>query len=240
MGSCNSSEVKEISKSQVKLNPKAEFFSSKGEKLSDLKGYHDTPSQKIEIIILLKNVNKAFYSIELSQRIDNNNIALGSTQPVEGTNIDFMTSFKLNYYFEKEQTIFLKLKKDSLLSNYDFSVGRLMGAKGQKIILPLDGNGSIDIQGQNCQDECFEAKISVSFLNKSYNKLETYFTVERDISKLNNLQFVKAYRSELYYEKTPGTFKFNEFTLSTNSLNDNNNSKPFKIQFYNLNNNEFI
>ena len=121
----NSVDVKlivtpKIESSIIQINRMSEFFSIKGEKLADLKGHGDSPSQQIEIIAILKDVEKAMYSIELISKLENLDISLGKTKEIQGVYIDFMTSFGLRYYFEKDQEILINVKKDHKYFNLHF------------------------------------------------------------------------------------------------------------------------
>jgi hypothetical protein len=235
---CSSSNVEklEILESDHVLNRKCEYFTLKGESISGIKG-DAGPSQKIEFFFFIKNVEFAKYSMEIEQTIEDTSYEIGKTKEFEGTNIDFMTSFAMNYYFEKEQILNLKVKKNQNVIVFKYAVGKLMGSQGQIAIIPFylgqENSGSLILQAQNIKDDNYESVIKVLLYarDKSTN-LDPYFFLKRDISSPDHVSHVNAYKSEVLNNQTNNYYDFQKITIRTLYLNNNINTKPFLIDFH--------
>jgi hypothetical protein len=243
---CSSSntEKAEDLKGDDVLNRKCQYFTLKGEKISSIKG-DVGPSQKIEIFLFLKKVEFALYSIEIDELIDEHTYHVGKTNEYEGTDIEFMTSFSMNYYFEKEQILLLKLIKNETFKTYTYEVGKLMGAQGQIAAIPIDPEikekGNIILQAQNIKDDNYEAQIKVLLYarDKKIN-LEPYFYLKRDISSKGHISYLNAYKSEVLNNQINNYYDFSRITIRTLYLNNNINTKPFIIEFYDAFSNSVI
>jgi hypothetical protein len=235
MGGCHSehtsNHVNNIKKSNIDLKP--EFFSRKGEKLSDLKCYEDSPSQNIEIFLFLKDVESAIYEIDVLLKTGNIDTFLGKTKEIQGNNIDFMTSFSLNYYFEKEQTLTLIVNKNRVKSDViNTNVGKIMGSLGQREVISFHNKGNLTIQACNIKNDSYYAEINVTLNINRSNKIDPFYYFKRNISKGGNIQFVKSYKSEVLICNSTHQYNFSQVTLETIALNDNDYNKAFLIEVY--------
>ena len=243
MGGCHSEHsarsVNNIKKSNINIKP--EFFSKKGEILSDLKGYEDSPSQNIELFFFLKDVEFAVYEIDVILKTGNIESCLGKTKEIQGINVDFMTSFTLNYYFEKEQSLTIIIYKNHSKSEvFRTNIGKIMGSLGQREIVSIHNGGNLTIQANNIRNDSFYAEISVSVNLNQSSRIDPFYFFKKDISKGNINQLVKSYKSEVLTFNNTNKYSFSLVTLETTSLNDNDNNKAFIIEIYDANTMSFL
>ncbi len=243
MGGCHSEHTKHYTNNikKTNINLKPEFFSRKEEKLSDLKCYEDTPSQNIEIFLFLKDVDSAIYEIDVFLKTGNIDTFLGKTKEIQGSNIDFMTSFSLNYYFEKEQTLTLIVNKNHVKSEViSTSIGKIMGSLGQREVISFHNKGNLTVQACNIKNDSYYAEINVYLNLKRSNKIHPFYYFKRNISKGGNILFVKSYKSEVLSYNSDSKYSFSQVTVETIALNDNDNNKPFLIEVYDSKNMDVI
>jgi hypothetical protein len=217
MGICNSDNGKNLKK--------GEYLIKKEQR--SLRVVDGGPSQKVELFIFLKSNENAKFEVELFQKINNYENNLGRSKAFEGTTIDFMILFELTYYFEKEQELKLLLYKNSSPTEYKFTLGKVMGSRGQNYIFKIE-NGEISVQGKaskKSEEKMVEMKICLETSDEK--KLEPLFYLEREIS--SNV-FTKVYRSERNEQKK--THNFEKVSIRSTFLTDNLNN-PFYIRFFN-------
>lgn len=243
---CSSSNAEKSEESKIDdvFSRKFQYFTLKGEKISSIKG-DIGPSQKIEIFLFLKKVELAMYYIEIDEWIDDHNYNIGKTNQYEGTDIEFMTSFSMNYYFEKEQILVLKLHKNDTFETYKYEVGKLMGAQGQIAAILINPQrkecGNLILQAQNIKDDNYEVQFKVLlYARDKKTNLEPYFYLKRDISSKDHNSYMNAYKSEVLNNQINNYYDFSRITIRTLYLNNNINTKPFVIEFHDASSNSAI
>lgn len=232
---CSTSNYLNIEKklSDSNQSKQCKYYKYDGEFKLEIKE-KDGPSEKIELDLILDDVENAKYSVELSQNIENEVFELGQTEEIQGTKIIFTKFFLLNYYFEKDQILYLKLNKNSHSISFNISLGKVVGSKGQILSFPIDSlnpnHGSFILKAQVLHEDNYEASIKVFLYSRDKStKINPYFYLKRDSDENSR---TNAYKSEVMENQLSHFYDFSLITIKTLYLNNNSINRPFIIEFH--------
>ena len=204
------------------------------------------PTQKINLLISLSNIEPAIYSVQvlLTDDILQTSYVIGRTNTKEAkehnketNNITFDTTIVLDYYFEKEQklrfSIFKLNQKITEEIVLNTNVASIMGAKNQRLSLcfkdqssqssqsSLSPLSSLIIKGETIKNNSYifsmELLIDCSLVNIS--NCMPFFILKRKVDKLQSESKDKVNDKNTYVKKDMTVNK--EVTKEVTNKNDN-------------------
>ena len=109
--------------------------------------------------------------------------------------INFNQFFVMEYYFEKEQPMGIKINWSSNEVILQTSLGSIMGSRGQKFIKKLNDGSTLEINASNLNDINMKAHFLVN-LNGNFTGMGIVYIIKY-LGVQNNPQNTNIYRSEL-------------------------------------------
>ena len=227
-----------------------------------------TKNQIVEIFFELKNIDDKFngkYSINLQIsdhnqfNINNENklssfINLGSTDeifPIEGE-INFEKPFKIPYYFEKEQILFVQVSDENIKSNVEIIMAKIMGLKNQKLKCMIENNSfsaELFIQAIIVR-KIHDSFVKMKFYDIKFHKriIKPYFIIKRNISTNRSFSpkksvrvhtekrnWIKVFKSEILEDHKKVNY-FTEYNLKVENICEDL-SDPIMVDFYDFDKN---
>ena len=193
--------------------------------------YEKSASKQICLNFQINNPEQGVaYSIRLSLQNSPNPtpIPLGYTLPqvpdMNGT-ILFNVSFIIDYYFEKKQTLIIEIAKQNGQNfKMDTTIGAIIGAKGNTVVIPFEGRPqeAITITGGAVNKSDVLINFDVTVTNGFGN---LFYVIKKKKIASDKSEFFAVYKSEI------SSLKYNTFTIPSSYLDygDHNNSIAFEI-----------
>jgi len=210
------------------------------------------PKEQIEVFASLLDTNtrkdlKYSLRVGLVTKASPQEYLIGQTNEIAGGEpvLDFDKSFVFDYYFETKQTLQIYLLQgNSPLGSVTTTVGKLMGSKGQQVVLDINANGfqgKVKLQGVPVKTSDYNLKldITIDFGMCQLGALQPYFMVKRN-SAQQGFNWIKAYKSEVL-TSYPQNNRFAQVNLSTQFLcNSDIDTRPILIEFFDLKTNQIL
>jgi len=163
---------------------------------------------------------------------------LGTTTSKQGKHVDFDTSFVIDYYFESQQYLQIKVldgvNKKQIIGQFETTIANILGSKGQKLSINNNDIGVLTIKGNpyNKNDDlCVDLNINLFYPNQ---KIKPFFIVKRNVSQDTTFSWINSYKSEVNFEY-PKVSTFQKSSLKIQMLSSECSlTKPFMIEFYDL------
>jgi hypothetical protein len=233
---------------QISLNNGIEEAYYKEIAISDGMGKNEL-KEKIQLNAAIKNGDYGLnYEVIIKMSFDksgSNAITIGNTKSEilasqDGT-LNFGISFIIDYFFEKNQYLFISVKKSVKEIKLESTVGRIMGSKSQTVLIPME-----NLKDQLCISASkVENKNQSLLLNISANFLinfmgPVFYLIKKPKSKQQNLQqssnlndYFKVQKSETINVGTNAT-QFKPMRIPTMFLCNGDLDYPFEIEFHSL------
>ena len=184
-------------------------------------GKNDEMKERCKLEVKINNISSGSCKVILNQYTDKlRKILLRKEGETETASVDSSTNsisfnkfFILDYYFESEQPIDFIIT-GSFEGKISTTLPSIMGARGQKLIAPIEGkeNVQLEINGfayKNKETSTFAFKVE---LNGNFNKKGINYTIKylgTTSKPLDNL----LYRSEVINQKYYHVLLFQEFLI---------------------------
>lgn len=193
--------------------------------------------QLIEIFITLHNINHYIGDIQVKLLICNNK-SMGIkeeillTEPRSGDEISFNKTTITEYFFEKEQILYLSLldSKGNILLSDNFTLGRLMGSRKSCLKLEYD-NYNIELFGKSVNGFDKKFLFNVSFnLHQNMTKSNSgpYFYCIKNFN--DGISWRDTYSSEEKQENNP---TYDKVEIESNFCNNGNESQKIRFEIHN-------
>ena len=234
---------------KVKLDKTEEMLCIEGDIFFQKSNIHNEMSEKVEggelkqqveLFFSFNPINeKMLYSIQphISKKGDVMQIFenLGTSIAKFGKQIDFDNSFVIEYYFETQQNFHVKIldsNKKVIIGSFETSIAKILGSKGQTLILKNPNLGVLTIKGlpynQN-EDLCVDLQINLSYPDRN---IKPFYLVKRNVALDNSFLWINAYKSEVHHNYK-NTETMNQTSLKIQMLSSECSlTKPFLIEFY--------
>jgi hypothetical protein len=129
---------------------------------------------------------------------------LGQTENLEDSNLKFHTTFILDFFFELNQYLkFDIFQKDVKIDSLSFTLGKVMGSRGQTCSFPFSFNNNeckLTITGKQVREDILKNHLSFK-INCQMNKCDEYFILIS--SMFQNEPPKRIYKSFECKGKTP-------------------------------------
>jgi len=240
----------------VKDNPNEEFYQVEKNAIEDISG--NTLKEKIELFLGLRNIkvdkNKT-YHIQVTIENKKTKQNLGTTNEKKSEkHIDFDISFIMDYYFESKQNIFLTIFDSVKNYTVETSIGNIMGAREQTLLLTLPNEKEIEpelrtfevfLRGNsvksNSDPTTSRIQINLVLQYGVIKNIPIFFIIKRNSSKIpNSPNWINAYKSAVTNFTAGSLYRFNQFSIKNQIICDDDLNKPILIEFYDYLNKEMI
>ena len=212
--------------------------------LSQNFGKDPGPKEKIQLnCSVINGTIGAQYGIILKLGLTNDEkTAVNLGQPLtevlqrqDGT-LHFNMSFILDYFFEKNQYVFLHIAKNGSEVVQTFTIAKLMGARGQKISIQIPGNSeTFVISGENLLNNNLSLSLNVSIAGQTPNS-KVFFVLKKMKSEKNNWNnstdnFYNIKKSNVI-QISQG--RFNDMRIPLMFACNGNNDHPIAIELHSV------
>ena len=238
----------------VKDNPNEEFYQVEKNAIEDISG--NTLKEKIELFLGLRNIKvdqNKIYHIQVTVENKKTKQNLGTTnEKISEKHIDFDISFIMDYYFESKQNIFLTIFDSVKKYTVETSIGNIMGAREQTLLLTLPNEKEIEpelrtfevfLRGNSVKSNSdpTTSRIQITLVQSGVIKnIPVFFIIKRNSSKIpNSPNWINAYKSAVT-NFTGNFYRFNQFSIKNQIICDDDLNKPILIEFYDYLNKEMI
>ena len=203
-------------------------------------------TQKVKLSFSLKNVNDSSsksLNLLLQDPDTKNSVSVGNTETKTKDNsnsINFVQFFLVEYFFEKQQPLIIKILQDNTLQEQvETNIGNIMGSRGQKFKKVLSDNSTLEISGVNLQNNNMKCTFEIS-LNGNFKNMEISYLIKY-LGTQNIPKNDPIYRSEII--QNTNNINFKTITIPTMFLcpdgNYENNIMSIEI-FDNFSNQKLI
>lgn len=182
----------------------------------------------VEIFVSVNSPNESSYTCELFMNNDvsqNKFNKVGVTEPSQGKEYKYNTTFFLEYFFELQQNLRLVISQNgSFKEEKLFTLGNLMGSRNNTYNATV-GDSTFSLQGKKVQNDRINVRfgISNSGLNKKFK--HCFFI----LSNCNdNVTWRKVYKSEEREENA----KYDPLEIESSALCLGDLNKKIQIEFY--------
>jgi hypothetical protein len=187
-------------------------------------------SQRVELFLSLKSTSNELLpnlSIDVSvtsPKDTKNLVKMGNTSSFDPIKQVFVTSFKLDYWFEIHQRVkFDVFCNGQLCEEVESTLGRIFGARGQTAEFPLQRIPDITlVANMNTINEESENMAVCFEILPNFNRSSYYYVL---LSEFLGGKYMPIYKSA---EQQLQTFKFN---IPLNLLCNGNQSQPILFEF---------
>ena len=213
-----------IIEEEEQLFPKGEQYYQliKDFNINNEKRQKNSRVEPIQIFFTLNDVyepyNKYSFGISIinSSKIDNTTF-LGYLENKSGNIIEFGTSFKIDYFFEREQTIIAApiINEEEGEENIKYQVSELMKSPENKLLKKIENIGNLQISYSSVKNQN-------NLLSNEISTFEFYISLDnKDLfggkKKLRNSYFV--IRNFKDGESKRAVYKSNEYNFEINKIN---------------------